>query len=124
MLLQSHDGAVQFLPALPNIWPAGSVKGLKACGGFEVDMNWDGNQIDKVRIQSSIGRNLRIRSYIPLKGAGLNPATGKNPNPLFRTETIKETLVSKSITAQMPMLYKTYEYDLITEPGKEYLLTR
>ncbi|HZL11149.1 MAG TPA: glycoside hydrolase family 95 protein [Prolixibacteraceae bacterium] len=124
MLLQSHDGAVQILPALPDAWPAGSVKGLKARGGFEVDMNWDGKQIAKVRIHSSIGGNLRLRSYIPLKCVGLKPATGKNPNPLFRTATIKEPLISKSISPQMPMLYVTYEYDLITEPGKEYLLTR
>lgn len=124
MLLQSHDGAVQFLPALPDVWPVGSVSGLKARGGFEVDMNWDGNQVSVIKIKSSIGGNLRVRSYIPLKGAGLKPATGINPNPFFRTEAIKKPLVSKNITAQMPILYNTYEYDLMTEAGKTYVLNR
>ena len=63
MLLQSHDGAVHLLPALPDAWATGSVQGLVARGGFVVDMNWNGVQLDKAKIHSRLGGNLRLRSY-------------------------------------------------------------
>lgn len=125
MLLQSHDGAVQLLPALPDAWRKGSVSGLMARGGFEVSMEWDGVQVCKASILSKVGGNLRIRSYVPLQGEGLKEATGDNPNPLFLKAEIKKPLVSAKIkTPQVPLLYKVYEYDIATEPGKVYTFER
>lgn len=124
MLLQSHDGAVHLLPALPDKWEEGKVKGLVAHGGFVVDMDWNGVQLDTAKIHSRIGGNLRLRSYAPLKGEGLKPASGTNPNPLFRQAAIKEPLVSKEINPQYPVIPRVYEYDLATEAGKDYVVTR
>lgn len=124
MLLQSHDGAVHLLPALPDKWAEGKVKGLVARGGFVVDMDWNGVQLNTAKIHSRIGGNLRLRSYVPLKGEGLKPASGINPNPLFRQAAIKEPLVSKEINSQYPVIPRVYEYDLATEAGKDYVVTR
>lgn len=124
MLLQSHDGAVHLLPALPDKWEEGKVKGLVTRGGFVVDMDWNGVQLDTAKIHSRIGGNLRLRSYVPLKGEGLKPASGANPNPLFRQAAIKEPLVSKEINPQYPVIPRVYEYDLATEAGKDYVVTR
>lgn len=124
MLLQSHDGAVHLLPALPDKWAEGKVKGLVARGGFVVDMDWNGVQLNTAKIHSRIGGNLRLRSYVPLKGEGLKPASGTNSNPLFRQAAIKEPLVSKEINPQYPVIPRVYEYDLATEAGKDYVVTR
>lgn len=124
MLMQSHDGAVHLLPALPKTWSKGSVEGLVARGGFVVDMNWDSGQLLKARICSRLGGFLRLRSYVPLKGKSLKPATGKNENIFYQLADIKEPLVSSEIHAAYPVINKVYEYDLVTEPGKMYDVER
>lgn len=125
MLLQSHDGAVHLLPALPEAWSAGEVGGLVARGGFVVDdMKWDGRQLQSAAITSRLGGNLRIRSYVQLSGEGLRPANGENANPFYRTIEIATPLISKEICPQQPLLYQVYEYDLTTEAGKSYKVAR
>jgi len=124
MLLQSLDGAVQLLPALPDAWSSGSVKGLRTRGGFTVDMTWDKGKIQTVRIHSRLGGNLRLRTYQPLEAVNenvkLQTAKGQNPNPFFEVPQVKSPLVSDKANLKGLHLKKTYEYDVKTEAGMSY----
>lgn len=66
MLLQSHDGTVHLLPALPSEWKTGEITGLVARGGFVVDMEWDSNRLKKTGIISRHGGDLILKSKVPL----------------------------------------------------------
>ena len=61
MLLQSQNEVIHLLPALPQAWPTGEVEGLKARGGFEVDMAWQDGRLAKVRIQSLQGQPMTVQ---------------------------------------------------------------
>jgi len=61
MLLQSHLGEIQLLPALPKAWPTGSVKGLCARGGFTVDIEWKDGQVTRYRIASAEPKAVQVR---------------------------------------------------------------
>ena len=71
MLLQSHLKEIHLLPALPNIWGAGSVSGLKARGNFEVDIDWNNHQLEQARIKSNIGNTCVLRTSVPVKVEGV-----------------------------------------------------
>jgi alpha-L-fucosidase 2 len=77
MLLQSHGGEIRLLPALPKAWANGSVTGLRARGGFQVDLAWAEGKLKEAKIQSLAGQPLRLRSASKLKLAEGDRAIGE-----------------------------------------------
>lgn len=68
MLLQSQHDTVDILPALPSSWPDGSVRGLRARGGFTVDVEWAAGQARRVVITASRNREVTVRSTLFTSG--------------------------------------------------------
>ena len=125
MLLQSHDGAVHLLPALPDTWTEGEVKGLQARGAFTVDIKWNGGELQEAAITSKIGGMLRLRSYVPLTGEGLQEASGSCQNQLLQSAIIRDPLKSKELkNFDLLPVRKVYEYDIETHPGQTYHLKK
>lgn len=123
MLMQSHDGDIQLLPALPDYWQQGEIRGLVARGGFVLDMKWEKGRVTRLAITSRIGGNCRLRTATPLSGKGLKRAKGENPNPLFPiSEMAVKPIISPKAVLNKVELPKSYSYDLRTEAGKTYVL--
>lgn len=121
MLVQSHDGAVHLLPALPSAWQAGEVKGLRTRGGGIIGMKWANGRLVKARLQATLDGVIRLRSYVPLKG--LKPAQGNCPNPLLEPAMVKQPELSRELKElPKPNIKKVYEYDLKVKAGKTYTI--
>ena len=114
MLLQSQDGVINLLPALPDAWATGEVKGLKARGGFEIDMTWKDKKITRIIVKSALGGNCRLKLPNALTNAKLQSAKGKNSNHFFHVfENKYQTTTPEA---------GSFVYDLSTEKNEIYIL--
>ena len=123
MLMQSADGDIHLLPALPDVWQNGSISGLRAIGGFQiVSLEWKDGKVVKAIIKSTLGGNLRLRvpNEMKLSSAALKKATGKNTNSFYQVEETPEANISDKASFAPLQLKETRVYDLPTQFGKTY----
>ena len=104
MLLQSHAGFIHLLPALPDAWNKGSVKGLKARGNFEVAMSWEQGMLKEASILSRAGKPCKVRSACPM-------VVMKDGNEIVRG-AVKKTNA----------LFGYYEVEFKTEKNQNYAI--
>jgi alpha-L-fucosidase 2 len=127
MLLQTHGGAIDILPALPDKWKKqGKISGLKAYGGFEVSFSWENGELIHLIIKSTLGGNCRIKvpnEMIFEDGNNLIPAAGANPNAFYSVPFIKKPLITGNAKFNEVSCAKTHLYDFQTEAGKTYVLS-
>lgn len=125
MLIQSHDGAVFILPALPDELSSGSVSGLKARGGFEFSFQWENGKITRLAVKSLLGGNLRLRFYSDMIGQEisgvLRDAEGINTNPFFEKPGIKKPVISPAAQLSGSVMETLDEFDIMTKAGEEYI---
>ena len=122
MLVQSHDGALSLLPALPAEWKEGDVTGLRARGGFTIErMSWSDGRLCSVTIKSTVGGNLRLRTPVPMEG--LVEASGDNTNPLMQPYDMAEPVIKDRSKIPSLTLAETWLYDIPTQPGQTITLT-
>ena len=123
MLLQSHAGFIHLLPALPSSWKDGEVCGLRSRGGFVItELKWKDGNVESVKIKSTIGGNLRLRSHTQLKmadGTPLATASGDNTNALTQPYVMPDPIVADKSKIPSTTLPISYLYDISTTAGQE-----
>ena len=124
MLLQSHEGEIFLLPALPSAWKNGSVKGIKARGNFMLNISWDNGKLSQTKIYSGAGGNCRVSSLQPIKVLETKSKEAKDPNPnelntVYGKPPYKKSDKAKLVDLNIP---KRYTIDFITEKGKTYTI--
>lgn len=127
MLMQSSDGSIHLLPALPDALKGyGEITGLKARGGFEIkELKWKNGKLVAVSIQSNLGGNLRLRTpnqIIPENKMNFKTASGANSNIFYETNEIQNPIIAKESTIKPLDIQATILYDIDTEKGKIYNL--
>jgi alpha-L-fucosidase 2 len=124
MLLQSHEGGIALLPALPSAWSNGSVKGIKARGNFTLSINWKDGKLVQAKVYSRNGGNCRVSSLQPIKVVEVRSKPGENLNQNELNTVYGKPPYQKSEKAQLVELNipTRYTVDFITEKGKTYTI--
>jgi alpha-L-fucosidase 2 len=124
MLLQSHNGELALLPALPDAWKNGSIRGIKGRGNFTVAIDWKEGKLSKATIVAVLGGPCRISAPYPIKviEVASKKATGNNANRLntsYGQPPYEKSQQAKLTELQIP---ERYTIDFVTEKGKTYTI--
>ncbi|QKJ32303.1 glycoside hydrolase family 95 protein [Mucilaginibacter mali] len=124
MLLQSQNGEMELLPALPDAWADGTIKGIKARGNFEVGISWKKGKLTSATIKSNDGGNCRLRTPGPVKivGVASTKASGTNTNPLVQMPVVPVYEKNNKNPLADISFNKGYVIDFKTEKGKTYTI--
>jgi alpha-L-fucosidase 2 len=122
MLLQSHDGQVSLLPALPTAWKEGFVKGIKARGNFTIDIAWKNGKLTSSKIVSVVGGNCRLQTNEPVRVVEAKTSANMPANIL--QTAYGKTAYQKNANAKLPDLnnHKGYIIEFATVKGKNYTI--
>jgi len=125
MLMQSDDGCIFILPALPDAWASGYISGLKARGGFEIsELEWQNGKIKKLVIKSALGGICRIRTYDQIKPAdnriNLKTAYGDNKNQFYQTPVLNKPIISEKAKLNAVVVKESFLNEFGTKPGTVY----
>jgi len=122
MLIQSQNGYIQLIPALPSAWLTGEVKGLVARGGFVIDLKWSESKIQNLTVHSSLGGDCRIRvpEEMICNENDLSDSSVENGNQLLQ-QPIKVPFINTSGAKLADMQIASGKtYQLATIAGKTY----
>lgn len=123
MLMQSHEGEIHLLPALPDQWHTGKVKGLKARGGITIDMEWENGKLKWAKIFSALGGNVKIRTNEQVFYSDeTEDVTGENSNPLFQWVNPGEPIIHNPKAISVWQGKKSFYRTINTKPGGNYQL--
>jgi alpha-L-fucosidase 2 len=124
MLLQCYDGSISLLPALPSEWEAGEVAGIKAKGGFQFQILWNGGLFTKAVMQSILGGNCRIRTTFPVKISEVKSrmADGINTNKFYSLPDNFKIIKNNKNELSPLSLKKEFIIDFETLKGEKYTI--
>lgn len=124
MLLQSHDGELSLLPALPDQWSEGYIKGIKARGDFTIQINWKAHKLQKASIYSALGGQIRLRTLqkVRVVGAMSTAAKGILKNSLLAAYGKPPYEKNKQAKLQEINNEPGYVIDFNTQKGKTYTI--
>jgi alpha-L-fucosidase 2 len=122
MIIQSHEGFIHILPAMPSAWPSGEVKGLVARGGFVIDIKWGEGRISSFDIYSRLGGECRIKvsEDVTCLGTELHSSSVRPVNNLLKQPASAQfrNMNGFRLLDEKPPAGKISEFK--TEPGKTY----